>query len=78
MFSVVIAGIVSVLLMYFYIVYLSRKRQFKELSVSLLLLLLGAWMYIGMLMKWPVPNPLLGIEVVMKPFDRLFHMLLGG
>lgn len=78
MFSVFIAGVISLILVFVYIFYLVPKRQFKELSLAIILLLIGAWMYFGMLNQWPLPNPLIVIELAVKPINRILHMWIGG
>ena len=78
MSSVIAVIVVTIVISVFYIAYLRKKKQYKELTLSLILLVIGAWLYICMLMKWPVPNPLVWIELAMAPLVKLLVNWTGA
>lgn len=50
---------------------LIQKRQWKEIVVVSVLLLLGALYSLGQIYDWPLPNPNRRMEQISEPFCRM-------
>ncbi|MEF2244080.1 hypothetical protein [Paenibacillus sp. IITD108] len=71
MTSCIIAIVLTIIISIFYISFLSKKKQYKELTFSLLLLAIATYLYVGMRLKLTVPNPISWIEIAITPLVKL-------
>lgn len=56
---------------------LIQKKQWKEMIVFLVLLLLGVVYSIGQIYNWPLPNPNRKMEQVVEPLYKMLENVLS-
>lgn len=56
---------------------LIQKRQWKEIVVVSVLLLLGALYSLGQIYDWPLPNPNRRMELLIEPVYKMLENILS-